>query len=390
MNLSAVLVLALALSLSSGANAQTPMNGWWNDKPDCMGKYYRYFDFNDKIRYFIPDPKPEHMHVQPISNAGDDSYIDQQDNVEYTFNFKKETLDIHWVGKGENRTWHHCPERRVQLAYINMMRAYLVNRSYIDLANEDNSYSGEDFLLQQCILSFRDKNYQQAFNDCDFSWQSNKNGMAANYMAQMYQWGVLGEKDYIKALEWYKQSAAAGYSDSFEWLAWAYRFGKGTEVDLALARENYLTSANYGNINSSVAAARMLILGQGGDIDYDHAIKLLSHAANAKDIQAMNYLGVLYAKGLIGQGDPVKAFQLVKQAADKNDIRARYNLGWFYILGIGTEQQKDAGEKILKLLDEYSYIKLASFLCSNEVFQPSAQIERCVGDNYDIWGQSKN
>ena len=374
----ALILLIVALLLPSGVNAQTPKSGWWNDKPNCTGKYYRYFDFNDKLRYFMPGLKFEYIHVQPIISVEDDVYLDETDNVEYAFNFNLGKLSIHWKKKNQKRIWHYCPEQDVQAPYLNMMHAYLINRSYIDLAEheQDNIYSGDDFLFQQCMLNFRNKNYLQAFDDCEFSWLANKNGMAAYSLGQMYQWGSLGKKDYKKAYEWYIKSASVGYPDSFQWLAWAYRFGKGTKVNLALARENYLASAQYGNIDSGLAAARMLILGQGGDVDYDLAEKLLTVAADAKDPAGMNSLGVFYAKGWSGKIEPEKAFKLVKQAADENHIRSRYNLGWFYILGIGTRQKKETGEKILRSLENYSIIKEEKFLCASDVFQPPAQIER--------------
>jgi TPR repeat protein len=166
-------------------------------------------------------------------------FYDEDDKVKYVFDFKKGELHIQWELKQQRRIWHHCSEYDVQTTYLNMMRAYQINKNYIDLAEaeQDDIYTGDDFLKQQCLLSYKNKKYEQAFNDCEFSWRANKNGMAAFYLGQMYQWGSLGEKDYYKMYQWYKRSAEAGYPDSYEWLGWAHRFGKGTDVDLELAKK---------------------------------------------------------------------------------------------------------------------------------------------------------
>lgn len=370
-----VVIVALILSLS--AYAREPLNGWWNDKPDCKGKYYRYFDFNDKLRYFMPGPKVEHMHVQPLDYIATGVYLDKRDNVKYVFDSINGALNIFWNNKDESRIWQHCSEAEVKPAYLNMMRAYLINRSYIDLAIEDNIYSGSEFLFQQCMLNFKNKNYSQAFDDCEFSWRSNNNGMAAYYMGQIYQWGAVGKSDYNKTFEWYTKSTTAGYPDAYGWLAWAYRFGKGTEIDLKLARKYYLISSNNGDTGSGLAAAKMLMLAEGGEVDYEHAEKLFQAAVDDDNLTAMTYLGVFYANGLSGKPEPVKAFDLIKRAADRNHIRAQFNLGMFYIHGIGVKEDKETGEKILKSLEQYSIIKQDKFLCAHDIYQPSAVKNHC-------------
>lgn len=374
-------LLTTALFLSLNMNAHASRTGWWNNQSDCMGKYYRYFDFDfdDRLRYFMPSANADHIHVQPILPVARNTYLDTRDNVEYVFRFKEGQLDIHWKYKDQNRTWHECHQEKVQPAYLSTMRAYLINRSYIDLAMQDKQYTGDDFLFQQCIRSYRDKNYPQAFDDCEFSWRSNKNGMSALYMAQMYMFGSLGKKDYEKALEWHLKSSTDGHPDSFGWLGWHYRFGKGTKQDMVLARKYYLISASHLRTDSSKAAAEMLILGQGGDVDYALAEKLLKIAVDADDIYGMNSLGVFYAKRWSGKDEDAKAFKLIKQASDRNHVRSRYSLAWFYILGIGTEPDKEKGEKILTSLESYDIMKEESFICALDVFQPPSQIERCAG-----------
>jgi hypothetical protein len=240
-------ILFLAICQPAPLIAGTPGNGWWNDKPNCLGNYYRYFDFNIGLRYFMPSSKVEHLHVQPIRKTNVDTYIDEYDSVKYMFNFSDKKLRIYWLQKNTERIWHYCAEQDVQASYLSMLKAYLINKNYIDLAEaeEDGIYSGDDFLKQQCILSFKNKNYNQALDDCTFSWRSNKNGLAAFYLGQMYQWGSLGERDYKKSFAWYKKSAAVEYSDSYEWLGWSYRFGKGTKPNPELAEKYYLLSSEF-------------------------------------------------------------------------------------------------------------------------------------------------
>jgi len=77
------------------------------------------------------------------------------------------------------------------------------------------------------------------------------------FLGRMYYYGNCAERDYDKAVEWFRKAAAASDKDGMYYLGVAYENGKGVEKDRDKAIEWYRKAAADGQEDASVALRRL-------------------------------------------------------------------------------------------------------------------------------------
>ena len=77
------------------------------------------------------------------------------------------------------------------------------------------------------------------------------------FLGRMYYYGSCAERDYDKALEWFRKAAAAGDKDGMYYLGVAYEKGKGVEKDRDKAIEWYRKALAHGQDDARKALKRL-------------------------------------------------------------------------------------------------------------------------------------
>jgi len=133
--------------------------------------------------------------------------------------------------------------------------------------------------------------------------------------------GRLGEKDFVKAAEWFKKSAKKGYAKSQYALARLYEVGAGVRQDSEQAVKWYRLAAIFGkHPEAEYALADLYFNGRGLGQDYINALDWYRRAALRGHAGALFTMGSMYEKGWGGERDLVEAYawySLANQVPDK-------------------------------------------------------------------------
>ena len=154
----------------------------------------------------------------------------------------------------------------------------------------------------------------------------------------LYENGIGGAQDYVKAREWYEKAADKGNALGMTALGLLYQNGQGGPQDYVKARELLEEAADKGDANAMTNLGLLYQNGQGVPQDYVKAREWYEKAADKGDANAMTNLGLLYQNG---QGVPQgygKAREWYEKAADKGNAFAMNNLGLLYENGQGVPQ----------------------------------------------------
>ena len=117
------------------------------------------------------------------------------------------------------------------------------------------------------------------------------------------------EKDYKKAVEWYRKGAEQGDRSATGNVGWCYETGNGVAKD------------------------------------EKEAVKWYGKAAEKGDGWSQNKLGYCYANGIGVEKDYKKAFEWYRKAADKQNSDALGNVGWCYETGNGVKKDENEALK---------------------------------------------
>ena len=172
------------------------------------------------------------------------------------------------------------------------------------------------------------------------------------------------EKDYIKAMEYYRIAADAGDPRAMENIGRIYRFGWGVRQDDQQAMKWYERAFDAGNATATIA---MTEIGDGycdgTSFGCQQAMLWYKKAADAGNADAMNKIGMMYVKGLAGR-DYQQAMKWYERAADTGNFIAMINIGKMYEYGFGVKQDyqqaiewykkaTDAGYEISQIIKDY-------------------------------------
>lgn len=157
----------------------------------------------------------------------------------------------------------------------------------------------------------------------------------------LYEEGVKyeGEKNYAKALEYYKKSAEEGHSKAQAQVGYYYSKGLGMKsADKDEAVRWYRKAADQGNKIAQYNLGLCYEYGTGVSKDFKEAFKLFKKSADQGCADAMTEIGYFIGKGLVGQADDVEALKWYRKGAEQGNEVAMFNMGVYYESGRGTEK----------------------------------------------------
>lgn len=146
------------------------------------------------------------------------------------------------------------------------------------------------------------------------------------------------ERDYAKAMQWYKQAAEKGEPYAMCNIAVLYRYGKGVEKNLESAFRWYLKAAKLGHAAAEESIGVFYDFGYGVERDYTKAVEWYQKAAHKNRGLAQNNLGSCYEQGNGIAKDYEQAFYWYQRGAQNGNEWAQCNLGLLYYEGKGCEK----------------------------------------------------
>ena len=172
---------------------------------------------------------------------------------------------------------------------------------------------------------------------------------AMELLGEIYMMGGFGrESDPAKACKLFAK-AAGRRGDSAHNLARCYELGNGFAADPVKARQWYRQAAEAGYAKSNCALGNLMVSGTGGPRDVPGGIALCRRAADAGVADAQTDLGNFLLAGTGGRRDMVEARKWYTLAAEQNQANAQFVLGQIYWKGDGTPVDRAAAVKWWKL-----------------------------------------
>ncbi|MBR2909250.1 MAG: sel1 repeat family protein [Clostridia bacterium] len=171
-----------------------------------------------------------------------------------------------------------------------------------------------------------------------------------NYQIAM---GHYYKQEYNKAFEYFTKAAGGNHSPSMYKLGMMYCRGEAVERDFSKALEWFKKAIkNDGDVDSVFSIATLYSNGWGVPQDKRKAFDLYMQAAFSDHPEAQAVLGVLYMSGVPGiEASPEKAFQWSKTALNNGHKSGALLVGKLYLTGFGGEKDVEKG---------ISYIKMAA------------------------------
>jgi serine/threonine-protein kinase len=163
---------------------------------------------------------------------------------------------------------------------------------------------------------------------------------AQNTLGVKYAEGEDIPRDEVKAVEWYRKSAAQGFAKGEANLGDMYFYGRGgLDQSNVQALSWYLKAAQQDFPAGQSRLALMYEKGYGTSRDLTRAVELYRSAADHGDAQAQNLMGFFYATGSNGIAqDDKQAVAWYQKAADQGFAKSQKNLGDMYYLGRGVDR----------------------------------------------------
>lgn len=159
------------------------------------------------------------------------------------------------------------------------------------------------------------------------------NPKALNSLGQLYENGLGVSKDYLKAKQLYEKSSTFNDSFAFLYLADLYKNGLGVNQNYFIAKKYYEKSAQLNNSEAIISLGVLYEEGLGVKKNYLKAKEYYEKASNMNNCYAHNNLGYFYWKGLGVKKDYFKAIKYYKLSSLQNNSTAHFHLGDFYSTG---------------------------------------------------------
>ena len=137
---------------------------------------------------------------------------------------------------------------------------------------------------------------------------------AAYDMGRVHEFGMAGDIDIDKALEWYGKAAGFGEPRAQWRMGMAWVNGEGRAPDPRQAVEWFEKSAASGWPDGMLSLAVMYATGDGVPLDPARAASLYRQAADLGSAHALRSLAGMHAVGEGMPADPVRAHELYEQA----------------------------------------------------------------------------
>lgn len=311
--------------------------GWLKDAEYKLGCLYENVHNYEKALYWYDLAAESKMEAQLKASQWYEKGIGCKPNINNAYRFyvelaKRGNTDAQcWLGdiNLKNGKYRHIValhwyqkalEKKHPKAYLGMAKLHMIGV--------------EDYDEQEIVLQ---KDLKTAFLYLEKS--ASKECAEANYLlGYCLEFGILKEKNIIKAVGCYQKAAKNNYREACFRLAECYYLGKGTRKDIKLAVENYQKAANLGHIPSTHCLALCYELGKGVSQNYEEALRLYLKSAMAGYIPSQFNYAYLILNGLGTMKNEEEAFYWFEQAANNNDAVAKCYLAYLYEKGIGCQK----------------------------------------------------
>tara|TARA_B110000908_G_scaffold97774_1_gene115444 strand:- start:3941 stop:8929 length:4989 start_codon:yes stop_codon:yes gene_type:complete len=171
-------------------------------------------------------------------------------------------------------------------------------------------------------------------------------------LGNMYLDGRGTNRDYEKAMLWYRRSASQGYPNAIHNIGYLYESGFGVKKDLIEARKWYEKAAYLGLSNSQYILGLFLNEGIGGKRDVASGVEYIQRAAEQGLVSGQFSLAFVYQYGLAGDVDMEKSFAWYLKAAKNGDPVAALQLYSLYYEGRGVEKNDNKAFEWLELAEK--------------------------------------
>ncbi|MBN2731507.1 MAG: sel1 repeat family protein, partial [Balneolaceae bacterium] len=179
---------------------------------------------------------------------------------------------------------------------------------------------------------------------------------AMNNLGFLYYTGKGVERDYSRAVAFWKKAVALNNKHATSNLGVAYENGNGVNLNYAKAAEYYSRAEELGYNQASADLARLYTEGLGvtrdlgkalehyftaGSRDYEFNLDqaIIDEVVNEGDDVALFYLAKLYYYGYGVSEDQSKALKYYKIAAEKGSAKAMNNIGNMYYNGSSVTEE---------------------------------------------------
>jgi len=159
------------------------------------------------------------------------------------------------------------------------------------------------------------------------------NAVAQWQLAVLYAEGPEGQRDYKKALHWYRKAADQGLAGAQRGLGRMYAQGKGVKPNLNEAVKWFRKAADQGNTDAQCDLGFTYATTKMGDkVDPKEAGNWYRKAAEAGAACGQRNLGQMYHMGTLGvERDLVKAVEWYRKGAEQGDADSQFFLGQMYM-----------------------------------------------------------
>lgn len=227
-----------------------------------------------------------------------------------------------------------------------------------------------------------------------------------------------------ESIGWFVNAANLGSSQACVRLGEAYLYGDGVERDPKQALQCFEAAIKMtGDSTALCRLGHCYISGEGVEEDVQKGLSLLERSARQGNSYARYYLGLLYRDGKLVEQDYMKALKWYELSAwgynivsftdlinlllstespekalvdralfwaklyyDRGEPRAYYIMGRFYQDGLGVEQDKEKGEKLLRkaadMDDSYAAYHLSNMLYETDKEASMEYFKKAVSLGY--------
>jgi TPR repeat protein len=212
-----------------------------------------------------------------------------------------------------------------------------VYKKFIKDANKGDAYSQK--IIGDCFFNatggVTDKDYSKAV---EYYRKAAEQGyVPAQYsLAVIYDTGNGQPQDFTEAVMWYSKAAEQGIVDAQYRAAVMYEGGIGVAHNMNAAAHWYEKAAEQGIVDAQYKIARCYESGNGVSSNYGAAAEWYLKAANQGHAQAQNSIGYCYENGKGVAKNLTTAFEWYSKAANQEITNAQYKLGLFYEYGEGV------------------------------------------------------
>ena len=198
-------------------------------------------------------------------------------------------------------------------------------------------------------------------------------------LAVCYHDGLGVQKDFERAVSWYRKAAEQGHPEAQDQLARCYYFGEGVAKDYAQATSFWRKAADNGLAEAQVNLARCYYSGEGVAKDYELAVFWYRKAAELGNAKGQLNLGIRYSKGEGVKKDDKLAVNWYLKAAEQGLTDAQFILSYNYYTGRGVAKDE---------VEAYAYLNLSG-VTDEDARRSLAEIESKLSRDEISAGQKR-